>query len=81
MRLAVVSLLFASLSFAQGKQPERPPPPPPQTIIFTGAEVKGGIVGPMNEYQVIPERPRFRGLIQVRGSFARELARSVDAIP
>ncbi|MBL8922538.1 MAG: hypothetical protein JNJ54_27045 [Myxococcaceae bacterium] len=81
MRLAVVSLLIATASFAQADRPAPPARPPVQTLTFTEAEVSGGIVKPMNEFQVIPERPRFRGLIQLRGSFARELARSVDAVP
>lgn len=82
MRLVlVVSLLLAHASFAQATRSEAPPRPPVQTLTFTEVELSGGIVKPLNEFQVIPERPRFRGLIQVRGSFARELARSVDAIP
>ena len=82
MRLAVVFLLVASVSSAQSPSPQdRKPSRPVQNVDFRESEVGGTIVKPADIFVVVPERPIFKGLIQLRGSFARELARSVDAIP
>lgn len=82
MRLAVVflSLSLAATSLAQTGRAPKKPSVPTQTVDFRGADVKGTIVKPVVDLTVVSERPIFRGLIQVRGSFANELHRSVDAI-
>ena len=79
MRLAVVfSLCVAATSFAQPERPSKKTPV--QTIDLTGTTLEGGIERPVMEFTVLPERPRFKRLIQIRGSFANELHQSVDAL-
>lgn len=80
MRLAVVfSLILAATSFAQ-TDPQPTKKSPVQNVDFTGTSIRGDIEKPVVEFQVIPERSRFKRMIQIRGSFANELHNSVDAI-
>jgi len=80
MRLALVfSLCVAATSFAQTERTSKKPPV--QNIDFgSGSTVKGGIERPVVQFTTLPERPRFKRLIQIRGSFANELHQSVDAL-
>jgi len=81
MRLAVVfSLFLAATSFAQSNPAPTKKNVPVQNLDFTGASIRGDIEKPVVDFQVIPERPGFKKMIQVRGSFANELHNSVDAI-
>lgn len=81
MRLAVVfSLFLAATSFAQTERAPTKKNVPVQNIDLTGTEISGGIEKPLIEIQTIRERPIFKKLIQIRGSFANELNQSVDAI-
>lgn len=81
MRLAVVfSLFVAATSFAQTDPAPTRKNVPVQKVDFTGSSIRGDIEKPVLDLQVIPERPIFKKLIQLRGSFANELHNSVDAI-
>ena len=81
MRLTVVfSLILAGTSFAQTDASPTKKSVPVQKLDFTGASIRGDIEKPVLDLQVIPERPIFKKLIQIRGSFANELHNSVDAI-
>jgi hypothetical protein len=79
MRLVVVfSMCVAATSFAQTERSAKKTPV--QTIDLTGTTLKGDIDRPVMEFTVLPERPLFKRLIQIRGSFANELHQSVDAL-
>ncbi|MBL8933800.1 MAG: hypothetical protein JNM69_04555 [Archangium sp.] len=81
MRLAVVfSLILAGTSFAQTDHSSTKKNVPVQTVDFTASDVTGKKEKPVIDFQTVPERPIFKGMIQVRGSFANELHNSVDAI-
>ncbi|MER2566103.1 MAG: hypothetical protein ABTQ32_35605 [Myxococcaceae bacterium] len=80
MRLAVVfSLFVAATSFAQTDRSTKKNVPV-QNVDFTASDVTGKKEKPVIDFQTVPERPVFRRMIQIRGSFANELHHSVDAI-
>lgn len=81
MRLAVVfSLFVAATSFAQTDRSSTKKNVPVQNVDFTASDVTGKKEKPVIDFQTVPERPIFRRMIQIRGSFANELHHSVDAI-
>jgi len=80
MRLVVAFLLcLAATSLAQTER--TPSKSPVQNIDFgSGSTVNGERELPIVEFTLLPERPRFKRLLRVRGSFANELHQSVDAV-
>lgn len=81
MRLAFVLVVCFAASSALAQADRAPPKVPVQRVDFsTGSSVSGSVEAPVVEFTVLPERPRFKRLIQLRGSFANELHRSVDAM-
>jgi hypothetical protein len=82
MRLAALAVItLASLAVAQSPQPPtKPSKPRAQVVDLTGSTITAERELPVMDFTVIPERPLFKNLLQVRGSFANELNRSVDAI-
>lgn len=83
MRLAVVVLLTSSsLALAQTPtaHPKRDRPAVQVIDIAQGAEVEGGVGRPVIDLAIIPEKPIFRRMLTLRGSFAKELHESVDAL-
>lgn len=75
-----VCLMLSAAAFAQADRPGVSPRPKAQTLDFTASEIEAGRQKPVVDFTVIPERPLFKTRIQVRGSFANELHRSVDAL-
>ncbi len=80
MRLVAALLLCCSSAFAQAPGADKKPRPVQVIDISQGAEIEGGQVKPVIDFTVIPERPIFNRMIQVRGSFFKELHDSVDAL-
>lgn len=82
MRFAALAVItLASLAVAQApQQPGKAEKPRAQTVDLTGTTISGGRELPVMDFTIIPEKPIFKNLIQLRGSFANELNRSVDAI-
>ena len=81
MRLVAALLLCSSsLALAQASPPNKKPRPVQVIDISQGTEIEGGQVKPVIDFAVIPERPIFNRMIQVRGSFFKELHDSVDAL-
>lgn len=74
------SFCLAATSFAQTeRQPTKKPTV--QNIEFgKGSTVEGGRELPVVQFTTLPERPRFKRMLQIRGSFANELHQSVDAL-
>ncbi|MDX2014964.1 MAG: hypothetical protein SFW67_32510 [Myxococcaceae bacterium] len=81
--VALVVSLSALVAVAQPEprvEPKRQRPPV-QDHDFTGGQaIQGGRVAPFSEWNVVPEKSRFKNLIRLRASFANELANSVDAL-
>jgi len=82
-----VTLVFLS-SVVAGAQQTRVPhvsspvhqPVPVQQVTFADTDVTGGIVKGQTGFETLKQKVIFKNLIQLRGSFARELHDSVDAL-
>jgi len=55
-------------------------PVPVQQVTFADTDVTGGIVKGQTGFETLKPKVIFKNLIQLRGSFARELHDSVDAL-
>ena len=79
--LALVTLCFASLAFAQ-PQPRPQQPPPAKEIVFgNGDEIIGEGDGPDVQLFQEPAKVSHTTLIQVRENFRAQVLRSVQDLP
>lgn len=73
-------VLCATVASAQSERAGASGTPKVQTVDFTPGEIEAGRQRPVVDFAVIPERPIFERRLKLRGSFANELHRSVDAL-